>query len=114
MQNDSIHVLYRDISYTDVHSLPETMLMTMKILVATSVYSLRTLPSLDLFSNLIEANLTYPSHCCAFANFRNNRSVVLSHHQSKALLALRLSLAPKSQMVVFIHTYINVTAAYDM
>lgn len=76
MQNGSIHVFHRDISYTDVHSLPETMLMSMKILVATSVYSLRTLPSLDLFANLIEANLTYPSHCCAFANFRKNRFVI--------------------------------------
>ncbi|XP_076153376.1 follicle-stimulating hormone receptor [Alosa pseudoharengus] len=63
-----------DISYTDVHALPETMLRTIKSLVATSVYSLRMLPRLDLFADLIEANLTYPSHCCAFANFRKNRS----------------------------------------
>lgn len=79
MLNVYICVFYRDISYTNVHSLPETMLKTMKILVATSVYSLRTLPRLDLFAELVEANLTYPSHCCAFANYRKlNRSFILS------------------------------------
>ncbi|KAL2102256.1 hypothetical protein ACEWY4_001424 [Coilia grayii] len=65
-----------DISDTKVNFLPETMLGSIQTLVATSVASLKRLPRLDLFTDLKDANLTYPSHCCAFANFRKNRSFV--------------------------------------
>ncbi|XP_051968747.1 follicle-stimulating hormone receptor-like [Xyrauchen texanus] len=63
-----------DISRTAVHILPESMLRTLKLLTAISVYSLKTLPSLALFAELTQANLTYPSHCCAFKNFKRNKS----------------------------------------
>ncbi|XP_051959203.1 follicle-stimulating hormone receptor-like [Xyrauchen texanus] len=64
-----------DISRTAVHTLPESMLRTLKLLTAISVYSLRRLPSLEQFTDLTHANLTYPSHCCAFKNFKKNKSV---------------------------------------
>ncbi|KAJ8396060.1 hypothetical protein AAFF_G00025920 [Aldrovandia affinis] len=63
-----------DISRTAISALPESILRRLKLLTATSVYTLKKLPSVDLFTNLIEANLTYRSHCCAFANFRRNMS----------------------------------------
>uniref|UniRef100_A0A3B4DJH5 Follicle-stimulating hormone receptor n=1 Tax=Pygocentrus nattereri TaxID=42514 RepID=A0A3B4DJH5_PYGNA len=63
-----------DISRTAVSALPESMLKSLKLLTAISVYSLRWLPSLELFSELTQANLTYPSHCCAFKNFKKNKS----------------------------------------
>ncbi|KAA0725181.1 Follicle-stimulating hormone receptor [Triplophysa tibetana] len=64
-----------DISRTSIHTLPESMLRSLKLLTAISVYSLRRLPSLELFSELTQANLTYPSHCCAFKNFKKHKSV---------------------------------------
>uniref|UniRef100_A0A8D0CGL8 Thyrotropin receptor n=1 Tax=Scleropages formosus TaxID=113540 RepID=A0A8D0CGL8_SCLFO len=63
-----------DISQTAVSTLPENMLHGLKVLKAVAVQNLKKLPSPKLFTQLIEANLTYPSHCCAFANFRRNMS----------------------------------------
>lgn len=61
---------YRDISRTKVHSLPSHGLENLKKLRARSTYSLKKLPSLEKFVTLVEASLTYPSHCCAFAHWR--------------------------------------------
>ncbi|XP_060226418.1 follicle-stimulating hormone receptor isoform X2 [Meriones unguiculatus] len=63
-----------DISRTKVHSLPSHGLENMKMLRARSTYSLKRLPSLEKFVTLVEASLTYPSHCCAFANWRRQIS----------------------------------------
>ncbi|XP_029106554.1 lutropin-choriogonadotropic hormone receptor-like isoform X1 [Scleropages formosus] len=63
-----------DISRTAVSTLPENMLHGLKVLKAVAVQNLKKLPRPKLFTQLIEANLTYPSHCCAFANFRRNMS----------------------------------------
>uniref|UniRef100_A0A4W4G9S1 Thyrotropin receptor n=3 Tax=Electrophorus electricus TaxID=8005 RepID=A0A4W4G9S1_ELEEL len=63
-----------DISRTAISALPESMLGGLKLLTATSVYSLKWLPRLELFAELTQANLTYPSHCCAFKNFKKNKS----------------------------------------
>ncbi|XP_029449264.1 follicle-stimulating hormone receptor-like isoform X2 [Rhinatrema bivittatum] len=57
-----------DISRTRISVLPSNGLENIKKLKAMSAYNLKKLPSLEKFSELIEANLTYPSHCCAFAN----------------------------------------------
>lgn len=65
-----------DISRTSISVLPENILWRLKRLTAESVYTLKKLPNLDLFTQLIEANLTYRSHCCAFANSKKNMSVV--------------------------------------
>ncbi|XP_039078430.1 follicle-stimulating hormone receptor isoform X3 [Hyaena hyaena] len=59
-----------DISRTRIHSLPSYGLKNLKKLRARSTYNLKKLPSLDKFAALMEASLTYPSHCCAFANWR--------------------------------------------
>ncbi|XP_075004276.1 lutropin-choriogonadotropic hormone receptor isoform X2 [Calonectris borealis] len=57
-----------DISSTALESLPSYGLEAIQVLNATSSYSLKRLPPLDKFSSLLEAVLTYPSHCCAFRN----------------------------------------------
>ncbi|XP_068927898.1 follicle-stimulating hormone receptor [Petaurus breviceps papuanus] len=59
-----------DISRTRIHSLPSDGLKNLKKLKARSAYNFKTLPNLEKFAELVEANLTYPSHCCAFANWR--------------------------------------------
>lgn len=58
----------RDISSTKLQALPSHGLESIQTLIATSSYSLRTLPSREKFSSLLVATLTYPSHCCAFRN----------------------------------------------
>ncbi|XP_004369530.1 follicle-stimulating hormone receptor isoform X2 [Trichechus manatus latirostris] len=63
-----------DISRTRIHSLPSYGLENLKKLRARSTYNLKKLPSLDKFVTLMEASLTYPSHCCAFANWRRQSS----------------------------------------
>uniref|UniRef100_A0A8C7BXN6 Follicle-stimulating hormone receptor n=1 Tax=Neovison vison TaxID=452646 RepID=A0A8C7BXN6_NEOVI len=63
-----------DISRTRIHSLPSYGLENLKKLRARSTYNLKKLPSLDTFVALMEASLTYPSHCCAFANWRHQMS----------------------------------------
>ncbi|XP_021109506.1 follicle-stimulating hormone receptor isoform X2 [Heterocephalus glaber] len=59
-----------DISRTRINSLPSHGLENLKKLRARSTYNLKKLPSLEKFVALMEATLTYPSHCCAFANWR--------------------------------------------
>ncbi|XP_053568187.1 follicle-stimulating hormone receptor isoform X2 [Bombina bombina] len=63
-----------DISKTRISSLPSYGLETIKKLKARSVYNLKKLPTLEKFAELIEANLTYPSHCCAFENWKRRIS----------------------------------------
>ncbi|XP_012873383.1 PREDICTED: lutropin-choriogonadotropic hormone receptor [Dipodomys ordii] len=57
-----------DISSTNLQTLPSHGLEAIQTLIATSSYSLKTLPSREKFANLLDATLTYPSHCCAFRN----------------------------------------------
>ncbi|EHH22114.1 hypothetical protein EGK_05317 [Macaca mulatta] len=57
-----------DISSTKLQALPSYGLESIQTLIATSSYSLKKLPSREKFANLLEATLTYPSHCCAFRN----------------------------------------------
>ncbi|XP_059883564.1 follicle-stimulating hormone receptor isoform X2 [Delphinus delphis] len=63
-----------DISRTRIHSLPSYGLGNLKKLRAKSTYNLKKLPSLEAFVTLVEASLTYPSHCCIFANWRRQIS----------------------------------------
>uniref|UniRef100_A0A8C7MKD1 Follicle-stimulating hormone receptor n=2 Tax=Oncorhynchus kisutch TaxID=8019 RepID=A0A8C7MKD1_ONCKI len=65
---------YLDISRTALSSLPESVLGEVEHLSAVSVFSLRALPPLSLFTKLRKANLTYPSHCCAFQKHQRNRT----------------------------------------
>nr|XP_033793643.1 lutropin-choriogonadotropic hormone receptor-like isoform X2 [Geotrypetes seraphini] len=57
-----------DVSSTALEFLPSHGLEAIEVLVAHSSYSLKKLPPLDKFVKLRDASLTYPSHCCAFAN----------------------------------------------
>lgn len=66
-------LFHRDISSTALESLPSYGLEAIQVLNATSSYSLKRLPPLDKFSSLVEAVLTYPSHCCAFRNLRTEK-----------------------------------------
>nr|XP_028580861.1 follicle-stimulating hormone receptor-like [Podarcis muralis] len=63
-----------DISETKISQLPSIGLEKINKLIARSAYNLKKLPPLDKFRSLIEANLTYPSHCCAFANWTKQNS----------------------------------------
>ncbi|XP_052334193.1 follicle-stimulating hormone receptor isoform X2 [Oncorhynchus keta] len=65
---------FLDISHTALSSLPESVLGEVEHLSAVSVFSLRALPPLSLFTKLRQANLTYPSHCCAFHKQQRNRT----------------------------------------
>uniref|UniRef100_A0A8C6BFI5 Lutropin-choriogonadotropic hormone receptor n=1 Tax=Monodon monoceros TaxID=40151 RepID=A0A8C6BFI5_MONMO len=57
-----------DISSTKLQALPSYGLESIQTLIATSSYSLKRLPSRETLTNLLDATLTYPSHCCAFRN----------------------------------------------
>lgn len=59
---------FRDISSTKLQALPSHGMESIQTLIATSSYSLKTLPSREKFASLLVATLTYPSHCCAFRN----------------------------------------------
>ncbi|TKC36976.1 hypothetical protein EI555_006206 [Monodon monoceros] len=65
MNNESITL---DISSTKLQALPSYGLESIQTLIATSSYSLKRLPSRETLTNLLDATLTYPSHCCAFRN----------------------------------------------
>ncbi|XP_066552646.1 lutropin-choriogonadotropic hormone receptor isoform X2 [Amia ocellicauda] len=62
-----------DVSSTALHSLPARGLQGVRVLTARSAHALKTLPPLDSFLSLQEAQLTYPSHCCAFTNWHAHR-----------------------------------------
>nr|BAG56673.1 luteinizing hormone receptor [Trimma okinawae] len=60
-----------DVSFTSLIALPHKGLRQVRELRASSVYALKTLPPLDGLSEVLEvAELTYPSHCCAFHTWR--------------------------------------------
>ncbi|KAM7061675.1 follicle-stimulating hormone receptor isoform 1-T1 [Acridotheres tristis] len=64
----------RDISSTKISFLPSHGLEFIKKLRARSTYNLKKLPDLSKFRSLIEANFTYPSHCCAFTNWKRQKT----------------------------------------
>nr|XP_012320901.1 lutropin-choriogonadotropic hormone receptor isoform X4 [Aotus nancymaae] len=75
-----------DISSTKLQALPSHGLESIQTLIATSSYSLKKLPSREKFVNLLDATLTYPSHCCAFRNVptkEQNFSFSISKNFSK-------------------------------
>uniref|UniRef100_A0A8C5TNS7 Follicle-stimulating hormone receptor n=2 Tax=Malurus TaxID=55806 RepID=A0A8C5TNS7_9PASS len=63
-----------DISSTKISFLPSHGLELIKKLRARSTHNLKKLPDLSKFRSLIEANFTYPSHCCAFANWKRQKT----------------------------------------
>ncbi|KAM7370628.1 hypothetical protein PAMP_010157 [Pampus punctatissimus] len=70
----SSELVVLDISHTAISSLPDSILGGLQKLIAESAFHLKALPSLHLFTKLRQANLTYPSHCCAFQKLHRNKS----------------------------------------
>ncbi|XP_053316036.1 lutropin-choriogonadotropic hormone receptor [Spea bombifrons] len=72
-----------DITSTHLDHLPSYGLEFIQVLVAEKSYHLKKLPALDKLSNLLEARLTYPSHCCAFTNMRiREQNAALSYFEN--------------------------------
>ncbi|KAM6916602.1 lutropin-choriogonadotropic hormone receptor [Xenentodon cancila] len=64
---------YLDVSSTALSSLPHRGLRQVRALKASSAFALKSLPPLDSLAELLEAELTYPSHCCAFHTWRRKQ-----------------------------------------
>ncbi|XP_034754099.1 lutropin-choriogonadotropic hormone receptor [Etheostoma cragini] len=65
-----------DVSSTAVSSLPPKGLRQVKYLKASSAFALKTLPPLESLAELLDAQLTYSSHCCAFHTWRLKQSAL--------------------------------------
>ncbi|KAF7662356.1 hypothetical protein LDENG_00237700 [Lucifuga dentata] len=62
-----------DVSSTALSSLPAKGLSQVRFLKAVSAFALKSLPPLESLADLQEAELTYPSHCCAFHTWRRKQ-----------------------------------------
>ncbi|XP_051511044.1 thyrotropin receptor-like [Myxocyprinus asiaticus] len=62
-----------DVSESAITSLPTRGLEPLRELCARNVWALKKLPPIKTFRHLITADLTYPSHCCAFKNLKKKR-----------------------------------------
>ncbi|XP_004610295.2 thyrotropin receptor [Sorex araneus] len=67
-----------DVSHTSVTALPAKGLEHLKELVARSTWTLKKLPLSLSFLHLTRADLSYPSHCCAFKNQKKIRGILES------------------------------------
>ncbi|XP_043929969.1 thyrotropin receptor isoform X2 [Protopterus annectens] len=67
-----------DVSQTGVSTLPAKGLENLKELMAESTWNLKKLPSISTFLHLVRAELSYPSHCCAFKNWKKNKGILES------------------------------------
>ncbi|XP_060895539.1 lutropin-choriogonadotropic hormone receptor [Labrus mixtus] len=72
-----------DVSSTALSSLPPKGLRHVRFLKASSAFALKTLPPLDSMSDLLEAELTYSSHCCAFHSWRRKQRESASKNFTK-------------------------------
>ncbi|XP_065124958.1 thyrotropin receptor [Paramisgurnus dabryanus] len=62
-----------DVSESAITSLPSRGLESLRELCARNVWTLKKLPPIKTFRHLVTADLTYPSHCCAFKNLKKKR-----------------------------------------
>ncbi|KAL4832381.1 hypothetical protein H8958_001247 [Nasalis larvatus] len=62
-----------DVSHTSVTALPSKGLEHLKELIARNTWTLKKLPLSLSFLHLTRADLSYPSHCCAFKNQKKIR-----------------------------------------
>ncbi|XP_056620952.1 thyrotropin receptor [Triplophysa dalaica] len=62
-----------DVSESAINSLPTRGLESLRELCARNVWTLKKLPPIKTFRHLVTADLTYPSHCCAFKNLKKKR-----------------------------------------
>uniref|UniRef100_A0A8C5HH93 Thyrotropin receptor n=1 Tax=Gouania willdenowi TaxID=441366 RepID=A0A8C5HH93_GOUWI len=68
-----------DVSSTALSQLPPKGLRQVKFLRAISAFALKSLPDLQSLSELVEAELTYPSHCCAFNEWKRKQRAALKN-----------------------------------
>ncbi|XP_036405211.1 thyrotropin receptor [Megalops cyprinoides] len=89
-----------DVSLTSVTSLPTRGLDSLRTLMARDTWTLKKLPPVKTFRHLTNADLTYPSHCCAFKNLKRKRgywdyiicnlTAFYDQHQKRSVSAFRL------------------------
>ncbi|KAM6130906.1 thyrotropin receptor isoform 2-T2 [Pterocles gutturalis] len=65
-----------DVSRTAVANLPAKGLESLKELKAKNTWTLKKLPAVKIFLQLMRADLSYPSHCCAFKNWKKNSGIL--------------------------------------
>ncbi|KAM9289613.1 thyrotropin receptor isoform 3-T3 [Cariama cristata] len=75
-----------DVSRTAVANLPAKGLESLKELMAKNTWTLKKLPALKIFLHLMRADLSYPSHCCAFKSWKKNSGILeyLTCNQSES------------------------------
>ncbi|XP_072293708.1 lutropin-choriogonadotropic hormone receptor [Eucyclogobius newberryi] len=82
-----------DVSSTPLSALPHKGLRQMKELKASSAYALKTLPPLEGLSEILQtAELTYPSHCCAFQHWR--RKQILFKNMTELCDHIKMDMEP--------------------
>ncbi|KFQ83471.1 Thyrotropin receptor, partial [Phoenicopterus ruber ruber] len=59
-----------DVSRTAIANLPAQGLESLKELMAKNTWTLKKLPAVKIFLQLMRADLSYPSHCCAFKSWK--------------------------------------------
>ncbi|XP_051477950.1 thyrotropin receptor isoform X4 [Apus apus] len=65
-----------DVSRTAVASLPAKGLESLRELMAKNTWTLKKLPTVKVFLQLMRADLSYPSHCCAFKSWKKNGGIL--------------------------------------
>ncbi|XP_068802817.1 thyrotropin receptor isoform X2 [Struthio camelus] len=65
-----------DVSRTVIANLPAKGLESLKELMAKNTWTLKKLPTVKIFLQLMRADLSYPSHCCAFKNWKKNSGIL--------------------------------------
>ncbi|XP_014341995.1 thyrotropin receptor isoform X2 [Latimeria chalumnae] len=67
-----------DVSQTSVSTLPTKGLENLREFMAKNTWTLKKLPPIKNFLHLIRADLSYPSHCCAFKNWKRYKGILES------------------------------------
>ncbi|XP_063003694.1 thyrotropin receptor [Elgaria multicarinata webbii] len=67
-----------DVSQTGITTLPERGLENLKELMAQNTWTLKKFPPIKTFPYLTHAALSYPSHCCAFKNWKKAKGILES------------------------------------
>ncbi|KAM6274429.1 thyrotropin receptor isoform 3-T3 [Porphyrio hochstetteri] len=65
-----------DVSRTAVAKLPAKGLESLKELMAKNTWTLKKLPAVKIFLQLMRADLSYPSHCCAFKSWKKTSGIL--------------------------------------
>ncbi|XP_005047526.1 PREDICTED: thyrotropin receptor isoform X3 [Ficedula albicollis] len=65
-----------DVSRTAVANLPAKGLESLKELMAKNTWTLKKLPAVKVFHQLMRADLSYPSHCCAFKSWKKKSGIL--------------------------------------